>query len=574
MLNRRRYLPFGVKLMLSYLLLVLVPVMAIGYYAYNVSVDALRRKTSENIHGTLMQIRDNVGYQVDDLERIANSIYFNYTLQDYLRRYDEGWYTYESTRDFIMPTLANTLNYTHHNVVLSLFLHNDTFPEIYYSDNGENPLIREKRYEIHHYGNIRNDRWLRQLPVMEEGFGRNVWRQVDTDERYGNVSLLRRLDDIKQDQEIGLLRIVIRIENVLQAIDHRPIGEAGILYAYDESGRMMRSSGANAGESKGEVGDELVLSEEVPGIEWRLEARIPNSVFNESARKVRTLTIVICLVSTVLLSCVGMLLSTYFSKRIHKVLRLIDAYREGDFQKRIAYSSNDEFGDIAQAFNEMGDNIDELIRDNYIANLRKKEAELETLQAQINPHFLYNTLSSISRLGKLGQIDTLHEMVLALAKFYRLSLNEGRIETTVEREVEHVRAYIDIQTMKYGSRLAVNYEIDEAALPYRTVRIILQPFVENVLEHAWGGDRIGLLLRVVKRKDQIEFSVIDDGAGMSLSLIEQIFDPNGVGVGYGIRNVDSRIKLHYSGAYGVTIKSQVGAGTEVSISIPLSDPAG
>lgn len=325
--------------------------------------------------------------------------------------------------------------------------------------------------------------------------------------------------------------------------------------------------------SQGELVDNLddralILHETIPNLNWTMEAVIPSSMFDAGADKVRRLTILLCLLSTVVLLVIGVLFSSYFAKRISKIIRLIYSYREGDFHKRIAYDGNDEFGQIAVAFNEMGQNLDEMIRENYITNLRKKEAELEVLQAQINPHFLYNTLSSISRLGKLGKIDQMHEMVLALARFYRLSLNEGKIETTIEKELEHIRAYIGIQSIKYGSRLTVLYDIDSETFPYRTIRIILQPFVENILEHAWDGNQIAMKLIVRKVNNGIEFRIVDNGIGMKPSLVNGLLDPL-AGKGYGIRNVDSRIKLHYSEPYGVAIKSRLGTGTSVRITIPM-----
>jgi two-component system sensor histidine kinase YesM len=360
--------------------------------------------------------------------------------------------------------------------------------------------------------------------------------------------------------------VSIRLEDLLQALDYRLIDEGGSIQIFDSKGQLMAAS---QGELVDNLDDRaLILHETIPNLNWTMEAVIPSSMFDAGADKVRRLTILLCLLSTVVLLVIGVLFSSYFAKRISKIIRLIYSYREGDFHKRIAYDGNDEFGQIAVAFNEMGQNLDEMIRENYITNLRKKEAELEVLQAQINPHFLYNTLSSISRLGKLGKIDQMHEMVLALARFYRLSLNEGKIETTIEKELEHIRAYIGIQSIKYGSRLTVLYDIDSETFPYRTIRIILQPFVENILEHAWDGNQIAMKLIVRKVNNGIEFRIVDNGIGMKPSLVNGLLDPL-AGKGYGIRNVDSRIKLHYSEPYGVAIKSRLGTGTSVRITIPM-----
>ncbi|MOA03529.1 Sensor histidine kinase YehU [compost metagenome] len=248
---------------------------------------------------------------------------------------------------------------------------------------------------------------------------------------------------------------------------------------------------------------------------------------------------------------------------------MLNAYREGDLHKRIKYRGKDEFSQIATALNDMGENIDMLIKEVYLTQLQKKEAELEILQSQINPHFLYNTLSSIIQLAKFGQNEKLQKMVLELAKFYRLTLNEGRTMIPVPTEIEQANAYLEIQKIKYGDRLEVMFDFDTEIWPYETIKLILQPFIENVLKHAWCGDHIHL--RIVGRKegDNILFRIIDDGIGIRQERIDQIFDSKGhTNTGYGVRNVDQRIKLQYGPEYGVSIFSRVGIGTSVQILIP------
>jgi sensor histidine kinase YesM len=201
--------------------------------------------------------------------------------------------------------------------------------------------------------------------------------------------------------------------------------------------------------------------------------------------------------------------------------------------------------------------------------LRKREAELAALQAQINPHFLYNTLSSISRLAKFGEIGKLHDMVMALAKFYRLTLSDGRAIIPIEDEWQQALAYVDIQRIKHRDRLRFSFRIDEGLFRYDTLKLILQPFIENVLEHSWyGGEPIWLKIWGYAQDESIVFQIIDDGVGMPPGKIESIFAPSGVKAGYGIRNVHERIRLQFGEPFGVSIRSGRGIGTSVKIVIP------
>lgn len=569
-MRRRLSMPYGYKLILPYVVCLLLAVGTVGMFAYSHSVNSLKQKTRENLQGTLQQMRDNITYRTDNIERISSTLYYNFNLQSALRRYDQGWYSYETMTKTLMPTLENLLNYTAGNVGLSLYLENESIPELYYSEIGPNPLLSTKRYEIFHVQRIRKEEWYQALVMPEAKAGTGQWRQVLRDEANGNISLIQRMDDIQKQRSIGLIRVTVQMRDLLDSVDYRKIGEYATLVVTDRSGRMVLESSPENTEAASlqSAGNLLQLSEPLEGIGWVLQAYIPNSQFDESANEVRRMTLLVCLASALVLACLGIGVSSYFTRRIQKIVGSLNAFHDGDFHKRIKYKGNDELAQIAVAFNRMGSNIEELIHKNYVANLQKKEAELESLQAQINPHFLYNTLSSINRLAQFGDIQKLHTLVQELAKFYRLSLNRGGIITTVGNEIEHAKAYIAIQGIKYGERMSVYYDIDPGVLEYATVKLILQPMIENVLEHAWFGSTIGIRLVAEKREDSIIFKIIDNGVGMNADTIRQILAPEGTRIGYGIRNVDSRIKLHGGSEYGVLIASRSGIGTCVQISIP------
>jgi sensor histidine kinase YesM len=160
-------------------------------------------------------------------------------------------------------------------------------------------------------------------------------------------------------------------------------------------------------------------------------------------------------------------------------------------------------------------------------------------------------------------------MVLDLAKFYRLSLNEGRTVIPVKNELEQIGAYINIQKTKFGDGMNVLFDVDPDVVRFTTVKLILQPFIENALEHAWYGDRINIRITGKLEGEQITFQIIDDGIGFHPETLRQLLDPEeSLNVGYGIRNVDGRIRLHYGAEYGVSIVSRRGIGTSVSITIP------
>ncbi|MEQ7049194.1 sensor histidine kinase [Paenibacillaceae sp. P-4] len=567
-----RYLPIGYKLMLTYMVFIIVPVLVIGLVSHSMYDQSIRKHTRNNIQGTLLQIRDNIEYKMQDIIRISSILYGDYELYRYLRSYEEGWENYDRITKYVIPKIEAASSATGMKLWISVFFRNESINEIHHSTFGkENPTDYNWPYEIYHLNRITDKDWYKSFPPEKYSITMK-WSQIERDAENSRISLLRRLVDTNNPlklQEVGFLRLNVAISELFDSINYSKIGNDSVIYLVDEQGRSIYQSGKLPANEADTQSNYLTIQETVGKQSWQLVAHVPLSIIQEDSMKVRLFVIFICLICFIVLSFAGVFISRYFSIRITKFVSVLNAFREGDLHKRISYRGKDEFSQIATALNSMGENVEALIKEVYLTQLQKKEAELEMLQSQINPHFLYNTLSSINRLAKFGDNEKLQQMVLGLAKFYRLALNNGKLMIPVHNELEQAQAYVDIQKIKYGDRISVMFDIDPAVWPYRTVKLIVQPFIENVLEHAWCGDRIFIRIVAKKDVDDLLFRIIDDGVGMTAQRIHDIFDGRDhVNTGYGIRNVDQRIKLHYGAEYGVTIVSGLGIGTSVSIRIP------
>ncbi len=573
--RRHKYVPIGYKLMLTYMFFIIIPVSLIGFVSHSMYNKSLREHIDTNIKGTLLQIRDNIDYKMNEVTRISTQLYSDFDFYRNLRSYEEGWENYDRMSKKVLPKLDVAIQSTGMKIGMSLFLKNESIPEIY-SNSLEGYLDNSSFYHLYHMKRIEGKSWYYDFPT--EKYAETMkWWQIESDVENNRISLLRRLIDTYEPlkpKEIGFLRINVGIPDLFDSVNYTKIGKGSNLIIKNEFGKTMYQSG----ELPKNYTDETELNKDyltiretvmVANQAWQLIALVPTAILEKDAMKVRLFIILMCLICCVVFSFVGIFISRFFSIRINKFVYVLNAYREGDLHKRISYRGKDEFSQIATALNDMGENIDMLIKEVYLTQLQKKEAELEILQSQINPHFLYNTLSSIIQLAKFGQNEKLQKMVLELAKFYRLTLNEGRTMIPVPTEIEQANAYLEIQKIKYGDRLEVMFDFDTELWPYETIKLILQPFIENVLKHAWCGDHIHL--RIVGRKegDNILFRIIDDGIGIRQERIDQIFDSKGhTNTGYGVRNVDQRIKLQYGPEYGVSIFSRVGIGTSVQILIP------
>ncbi|MFD2613613.1 sensor histidine kinase [Paenibacillus gansuensis] len=565
-----KYMPFSYKLMLSYSMFIVVLVLLGGYAANEIFVNSIQGRTREIQSGTIHQMKDNITYKVDDLVRISNMLYLDDTLSGHLRHYEEGWVSYEVTKKYLLPKLHTTIEAANDPIWMSIYLHNPALPEIYLDHSGTDPLKDNRSlFDIYNIRRIQDKQWYKQFP--KEKYGQTmVWGQVEDDAQYGRISLLRRIVDTNEPlklEEHGFIRISIRLADLMESVEYDKIGKGTKLFIMDAQGRTISSSGQTGPDTK--IEDITIIREELPRLAWHLVAWVPMNITDEATGQFRYWTIMVCVGCILLFFSAGFFLSRLFAKKVNKIVMVLHSFQEGDFQKRIHFRGKDEFTQISESLNRMGQHTGDLIREVYIANLQKKEAELESLQAQINPHFLYNTLSSISRLAQFGQLDKLQQMVLDLAKFYRLSLNEGRTVIPISSELEQVEAYINIQRTKYGDSVEVSYDIAPELHAYNTIKLILQPFVENVFEHARFEDKISIRIVGGLDSSDIWFKIIDNGIGVHPDTLRLLFDPlKGSEIGYGIRNVHQRIKLHYGDAYGVEIYSKPGIGTTVLIRFP------
>ena len=252
----------------------------------------------------------------------------------------------------------------------------------------------------------------------------------------------------------------------------------------------------------------------------------------------------------------------------------------GDFTVRAPEQSEGEIAVLNDSFNQMVEKIGQLVEDIRIEQLNLRATELKLLQAQINPHFLYNTLDTIIWLAEAGKKEEVVMMVTTLSDFFRTTLSKGRDYITVKEEEAHIRSYLQIQQFRYQDILEYSIDVPESLYDYQILKLTLQPLVENALYHGIKNKRGLGHIRVSGRLDEAEqalkFTVQDDGRGMTEEELSKVrkgleseekadaSDPSG----FGLQNVAQRMRLNYGPRYGITIKSTYGVGTEMTVTIP------
>ncbi|MGL6218004.1 MAG: sensor histidine kinase [Lacrimispora sphenoides] len=303
----------------------------------------------------------------------------------------------------------------------------------------------------------------------------------------------------------------------------------------------------------------------------------PEKNWKERVRQTLAMPVLLGISLLVLTGPLSIMVSGGLTKPIAALCKSMEKFKEGDFNQAIEAETEDEIGILSRTFNQMVNDLRDLIEKNYVMALREKESELNALQAQINPHFLYNVLDSLYWQAVGSGNEELGEDVLALSKLFRLLLSHGQSEVNVATELELITSYLQIQKMRFSKRLDYEIDVEEDLLKCRIGKLTLQPFVENAIVHGLEIRGEGGLVKVTGRKkgNTLVFEILDNGVGMEqeeadrILLAEEGIRYSNARIGhYAIRNIKERLYLKYGDSYSLNIYSRPHEGTRVRLEIP------
>ena len=307
-------------------------------------------------------------------------------------------------------------------------------------------------------------------------------------------------------------------------------------------------------------------------LDWKLISYIPEKRLFVVVKQINhtILMVEMPIIAILILLFAGITLQ--ITKPLSTLKRKIDSAELDKVLNLSPFINNDEINALEISYNNLLQRIQELIEKNNLEKERQRELELIALQAQINPHFIYNTLDAIAWLAKLKNQDDIERLVIALATFFRICLHHGDKYILVAEEIALVKSFVSIEQVRFPGKFNVIYDIEQEILAYRMLKIIIQPIVENAIKHGIGRKNGPGEITVTGKRDGdlLRFKVTDDGVGIDLrhNVIDQL--PYTIaGGGYGLRNVDERIKLEYGQQYGIEFFSEMGRGTAVTINIKI-----
>lgn len=554
-------LKFRYKLLLSYLVVVLVPMIIFGQYAYDRSVHYLKEQTNAR----LVESVNKMTQLMEDKSKQANVILDYIAYSTMIQQIISNNYTdlirlQEDYRGKLEPTFTNVLSLNPDVAALTIYTASG-LPEF-----GKLLLSRDR---------VAEERWYREAAAL------TGWHHED-----GKLIAVRKIIELTGNRELGVLYMALDYDAFFRDAFRSSLAQYGVAL-YDREGRPLYRSHISS-DDRPALPDNLLLSAErertirfndteywmmrtiMPETGWTLAFYSPIKQSTIQANEIIEAMVTLIVVSLLVVFVIIWLFSSTFVRRIRMLNNKMKRVGNGDLEVEIMSTSRDEIGDLTNAFGMMVRKINGLVDEVYKGELRQKDAELRALQAQINPHFLYNTLSIMK--WKAIEIDAteLSGIISNMSTFFRTSLNRGRRLISVKEELDNTRAYVDIQLIMHDNCFSVQYDVDPEAVAFVTAHLVLQPIVENAILHGIdslpeGEGRLRISVRAAG-DDRLVFQVEDNGCGMSEEQVEALWDRDSKG--YGLRNVQDRIRMLFGSDFGLSVASYPNRGTTVSFVIP------
>ena len=571
--------------LLAYFTVLFILVIGSMIVFYRISIRIIYDTATESVKNTIRQMNIDTDRiltkALEQAEQVARDVDIQTTLRVPLPATEQALYKQRVMYNYILYDRNRFLDDVSGIFVLG--------------DNGA--IYRSTRYGLR--DNVFSEKaWYKQVMETEEvlflppHMGSIIVNNLDV----STISIAVPIKDRASTKNLGVVVAEIRTEQLRQ-VEESGLVFKGTTYILDENNKIIYSS-SDEDVRETEAISKAVAESAIESDSWTKDIKVNNDKYLVSVAEIADCgwkimglisyeemyakagilrTSIFILIGAfafiaILFAIVG---SNQVSKPIREIRTTMKKVEKGDFSVHVDYAGKDEVGELARSFNHMVRKINQLIGQEQENQKKLRQAEFKALQSQINPHFLYNTLDSITWMARMNRLDKLEEMIMSLTSFLRIGLSRGRTEITLGEELKHVENYVAIQKIRYPRLLNYETDVPEELKKYYVIKMILQPIVENALYHGIKEKGEPGLIRVTIRAvdDNLLISVTDDGMGMMPERLREIenmmeqgidFDPNA----YGVINVQRRIQTNYGERYGLHFESKYMAGTKVYVTLP------
>jgi two-component system sensor histidine kinase YesM len=566
------------KMFAAFGLTILFSILVIAYSSYYSSARVIERNATTYISDRIQGANTNLQSMVEETDNIAKSIVIRDLIHQSLLSHAEApsleWFQQKKVVEDFLASMAAFKNYVRQITVVGQG--DVVFYTGYRAGNSEfiaslwqDPTIRENRRHLI-FDPLGNGRVMLVRPVLSSGslIGLCI---IDFD-----------LNLIKQVYEIEpLTGTIVAVVNENGSILYDSRSER-IGSRLEDQQMLALATAVNPGtwkSSKIKMDNRsyLAVSTSSTYTGWTTITMVPLSVLLSEVKGIGTQILTMTAVVLAVVLLVSIFLSKQMTKNIKRLHSAMKLVREGHMNARPRINNDDEIGQLSEMFVSMMDHLQELLKTVRTQEKEKREAEYKALQAQIKPHFLYNTLNTIKYLARIQHATNIEDISGSLIELMRFAIDPKREMITVHEELEQVNRYVRIQRYKFLDRIAVVVKVEDEVLDCLIPKLIVQPIVENAMNHGLGTtDREGTVsIRIYSDgPSRLKLIVTDDGVGIPSGMLEQIFDEGNDISGFsqsgsiGLSNISERLKLAYGEPYGLQIYSQKDIFTTVELTIP------
>lgn len=592
------------RLIALFLVLSLIPLLVTGLFSYYESSSAIKNKISTYSVQVMGQVSENIERELSRLENDSVEIEFSDKVQNILSNIDKmGEWEIEDAQDRMINELVKKFSFLH-DVSDVLLYTNDKRRIIAYGDKG---------FKL----NLKEDYLNEYLKELTGKRGTPIWRGITlaNEDRYvpyatllmqqnkSNGILLGRAVKSLVEGDVIIGSLIIRtnerlFSNIYKNIN---IGEGSDIFVIDYDGIVVSSRNSSIPVAEG-YKDKLLIEylksnnafgnrvfnfsmnnkqymvafTPLKSADWFVVSTIPYSYLNSESKRIGiniALLGIGCFILAILLSY---LFSSSISLPLKKLVKAMKEAEKGNLSIMVKDPSKDEIGEVTRNFNKMLDEIKNLLDNVKSKEKQKRNAELRALQAQINPHFLSNTLNTVKWLANVQKAENIENIITSLIQLLHVSMGKGEDLISIREEIEYIKNYINLQEYRYFNKFKVNFEIEEEILDYKILKLILQPVIENSLIHGIEPmEGQGLIVVKGFRYDEcVKITITDNGVGIESNKLERILDSDDTSSksrfsGIGISNVHERIKIYFGEQYGLSIASVPDLYTTVEITLPI-----
>ncbi|QGQ98313.1 sensor histidine kinase [Paenibacillus psychroresistens] len=580
-----------------YFIIILMPLIFISLYANYKSKQILEGQISERSKNAMMSSLDNMDVTMQSLRDLAILISSDQDLSQMLNNLEQSPLSAESVYGSV-ELLTRITNINNVNSILTqTAIFQTNMHMLFTSTYGWKSIDDYSKQDWFRRVKNANGKNILYSPVKDEAQGSFELNSVFN---VNNLVLMRSMDIFNSVKKGNVLMLSVPKEKLLNFAKKLSDFKDSEIYLYDENQQLLISTATNdskiplgeltSGKSSmiriaGSKQSTFIIKVTSEESHWSLVMTQPESEVFKQTKQLQTFTLLIIVISCFLAMGISWVVYSGISAPIRGLSYGMKQLRLGNLSMRLDNHRSDELGYLTETFNLMAEQQRYLVHDIYEKELRLAQTELNFLQSQINPHFLYNTLDSIYWMSKNYDADDIGDVVLNLSKFFRLSLSKGRDTFSLSETMEHLSYYIHIQEIRFGDKINFQVELDPEVSSFQLLKFLLQPLVENAVIHGLEKKQHGGVLHIQAylEMDRLKLEISDNGVGIESGRLvyirEQLAIERKDSVAYvksddlfALRNVQRRIQIYYGAEAELQIHSEALTGTKVIIYLPFQQP--